>query len=135
MAFIFFPNGERRKQDEMCCEENYYNRIDDLQDPEKWWSEQHTKMRIWQQWAIDHLLDELLNAIPSRSTMEIIYDIYVDLDFKSKSCDKNSDQHCMYMYAKKVIFEVSEKIDPDEFYYQYMLKSYMEEEYDYDDEW
>ena len=127
--------------------ERYYYRIDDIQcilrykedmfpDPEKWWSEEHTKIRIWQQWGVDHIIDELLNANPYSSTMEILYNIYDDLLFKARQCDEQSEQHCMYMYAKKVTYLVSELLDPDDnFYYKTIYKLYTEEDYDYDDEW
>ena len=103
-------------------------------DPEKWWSQQHTKIRIWEQMAVDKLLEELLKASPNKSPGDIIYDVYSDYNTKAQVCDKNTDQRAMYVYGMRTIYEVSELIEPDSLYYLELLRKY-KEEYDYDDEW
>lgn len=106
------------------CKDNY-------PDPEKWWSETHTKIRVWQQWAVDLLLHNILEAPPTKSTIEIVYNTYEYLQFHLVICDRTTDLHSMYSYAQKVMHDISEQLDPDDTYYYCLLKQRMEEEKDY----
>ena len=103
-------------------------------DPEKWWSPEHTKIRVWEQMAIDRLLEELLKASPVKSPGDVIYEVYSDYNMKAQICTPHSESRAMYVYGMRTIYKISEEIEPDSLYYLELLNRY-KEDYDYDDEW
>jgi hypothetical protein len=125
---------------------SYFERLDDIQDivnfynekypdPEKWWSEEHTKIRVYEQWGIEHLLEVLLDSNPEVDTEEVIYNCCVDIKRKSLLCKNNKDLYIMYHYAIIAICLLGKYLDSDDLYYTKLIKKYMEEETDYDDEY
>lgn len=106
------------------------------QDPESWWTEMHTKIRICEQWVIDKLLDVLLDANPINSTSEIIYDYWIELKQKREEVQNNSDKKIMYTYAIQIIYKLAKSMDLNDPYYIELLENqYDVNDLDFDDEW